>query len=591
MTERLRRLWVALRHFQSPARDPLAAGALAAFIGLVVGYAALGFRQAIAFVQTLAFGSGAEDIIAVVAALDWWHVIAAPVLGGVVVAALLRWTMKGGTALGVAEVIEANAVRAGQVPLGSGLASAAVAITALGSGASVGREGPVVHLGATLASAVTRLLRAPPAFARLLLACGVAAAVAASFNAPIAGVFFAQEVVLGSYALSAFAPIVVASVIATIVTRIHIGDSPAFTIPDYHLASFWEMPAFLLLGLIAALVAIAFIRLTALFDDAFARLPVPRWALPPAAGLIVGLAALGLPELIGVGYGATNAALQQSYGLELLLALLAAKLLLTPLCVAARFGGGVFSPSLFLGAMTGGGFGLIAAMAVPGLETSHGFYAIVGMGAVSGAVLGAPISTFLIVFELTGGYQLTLALMIATSVASLITSRFYHAGFFAWQLSRRGVNPYEGRTRLALRQHRVADVMQEDYLSVAADAPLSRLRSLFEGTPADVIAVLGSDGQFLGLIEFRRLGRDLYDPRLDSLVVAGDLALPTAHWLRPDDHLATALARMQGHGGNWLPVINAGEEPRLRALLSRRDLMAAVNRVLLDAEDEREGKK
>ncbi|MEM7569281.1 MAG: chloride channel protein, partial [Pseudomonadota bacterium] len=504
--------------------DPVATGLSAAVIGIVVGYAALLFRIGVDSIQFLAFGTAAEDMVDWLRSLDWYSKVIPPIVGGILVAFMLRSLLKGQPAGSVADVIEANMVGAGKVSFRKAIASALVSITALGAGSSVGREGPMIHLGGALASAVSSWLKAPPATARTLLGCGVAAAIAASFNAPIAGVFFALEVVLGSYAIASFAPIVIAGVLGTIVTRIHIGDYPAFDIPDYSIATFFEVPAFLLLGALSAFVAILFMRSVVVAEDFYQRLPIPRWSNPVVAGAFVGLCALVAPELLGVGYGATSDALTMQLPFLALVVLLCGKILLSAICIAGRFGTGVFSVSLFLGAMLGGAFGMQATQIFPTLSAPHGLYAIVGMAAVAGAVLGAPISTILIVFELTGSYQVTLALMGATAVASLVASRLFDISFFNLQLKRRGLALTDSRARLALRSRTVDSVMDQDFVTIPATTKLGRIRALLATQTRGMLVVVDQDDRFIGEIAINHLTSDLYDERLDSLVLAYDLA-------------------------------------------------------------------
>lgn len=581
--------WTAIRRFQSPAQDPFAASLVALVVGLVVGYAALAFREAIAGIQTLGFGTPDQDMTEFVRALPWWVTLLTPIAGGFAVALAIRFFLGGGAAHGVAEVIQANMISAGRIKLRDGLTSAFVAATALGSGASVGREGPVVHLGATLASFIAQRLNAPPAMARTLLGCGVAAAIAASFNAPLAGVFFALEVVLGSYAIASFAPIVIAGVMGTIVTRIHVGDYPAFILPDYAILSFWEVPAFLILGVFAAAIAALFIHATAKADDGLSRLPIPRWLNPPLAGLCVGAVALFLPEILSVGYGPTDAALKESYGFSFLVALLAAKLGLTALCLAARFGTGVFSPSLFMGAMAGGAFGTAIAFFYPIETASHGLYAIVGMGAVAGAVLGAPISTVLIVFELTGDYQLTLALMAATATASVVTHRFFGASFFQMQFKRRGLQIDEGEARIMLRQRKVASVMDEDFLIVPEDASLTRVRALLARLTRGALIVVRQGGFFIGVIRPRDMSEDVADDTLDALVRATDLARPVKSLALINDNLAQALALMNASGEDMLPVLDDLESRKVKGVLHKADILMIYNQLLLDEKRHQSG--
>ena len=397
-------------------------------------------ERAIDFVQQLGFGFGGEQMAALAGALPAWRLLLVPLLGGLVVGLFVHFFMPGRRPQGVAHVIEANALRGGRMSLTVGIKAAVVSAISIGSGASVGREGPVVHLGASLGAWASRRLHLGRTSSRTLLGCGVAAAVAASFNAPIAGTFFALEVVVGHYALTAFAPIVIAAVLGTMVSRMHYGDFPAFILPDApSITSFWEFPAFAILGCVAAVVAIVFMRMTFLTEDLLDKTPVPRWARPALGGLAIGAIAIAFPQVLGVGYEATDAALSERYLLPLLIALIVLKMAATAISLGCGFGGGVFSPSLFIGAMVGGAYGIIATEAFPHLSSGHGAYTIIGMGAVAGAVLGAPISTILMVFELTNDYAITIAVMIATSISSIITHQYQGQSYFTWQLDRRGL--------------------------------------------------------------------------------------------------------------------------------------------------------
>ncbi|MEM7620760.1 MAG: chloride channel protein [Pseudomonadota bacterium] len=411
---------------------------LALVVGIFAAYVAIIFRVLIGLTQDIWLGTTSERVFAAAQVLPSWMIFLGPVIGGILVGLLLQFVMPGKRALGVADVIEARAIKDCKMAPGAAIWSALISILSLGFGASAGREGPVVHLGAAIASKLEDLFQLPSSARRTLLACGVATAVSASFNAPIAGVLFAHEVILAHYALSAFVPIVISSVVGTILSRIYFGDAAAFIIPNYQITSHWEFPAFALLGLICAAVAIIF-QFSLIYTDKVARnIHMPLWLRPVIGGVIVGGIAIFFPQILGVGYDTTDAALNQNLTIATLFALLVAKTAATAITLASRFGGGVFSPSLYLGAMTGGAFGLIATAVFPEVSSSHGVYAIVGMGAVSAAVIGAPISTTLIVFELTGGYEVTLALLLAVSIATALNQAINGMGFFHWQLKNRG---------------------------------------------------------------------------------------------------------------------------------------------------------
>jgi CIC family chloride channel protein len=360
----------------------------------------------------------------------------------------------------VPDVMEAR-VNAGRgLNLQQGLLSALASALSLGSGASAGREGPIVHLGATIAAAACSRLSLPNAARRTLLASGAAGAVAASFNAPIAGVLFAQEVILNHFSIRSFVPLVLSSVVATIVSQAWFGNVAAFVVPSYNIASYLEVPAFVLLGIIAAAVAVVF-QLAVLSTDWVARnINMPLVARPVVGGLLIGLIAIWFPQVLGVGYDTTDAALKDHIPILLMLTLIVAKTAATAIALGSRFGGGVFSPALYLGAMTGGAFGLIAASVFPEVGSSEGLYAILGMGAVAAAVLGAPISTTVMVFELTGGFALSLALMLTVAIANGISQAILGRSFFQAQLESRGIVLHEGPHRTVMKDIRVADFMR-----------------------------------------------------------------------------------------------------------------------------------
>ncbi len=432
---------------------------LAALVtGIIVGYAALAFRAGLVMVESLFLGAQDEDLLTAIAALPGWQIVALPALGGLAVGIILQVVMRRERPLGIADVIEASALRGAHLPLRPALTNSVLSIVSLGCGASTGREGPVVHLGAAFGSAAARLMRLPARHGRVMLGC-CAAAVAASFNAPIAGVLFAHEVILRHYAVSAFAPIATASVAGAVVTRLHLGSEPAFDLVDYGGVSYLEFPAFAALGLIAGAVATAFLFTLKRTDEAACKLPLPIWIRPMLGGVVIGVIALQVPEILGVGYGAVDRALREEYGALALLTLIAAKIVATSVSLASRFGGGVFSPSLYLGAMAGGLFGTGLGILFPDQTTGYGFYAIVGMGAVAAAVLRAPISTTLIVFELTGDYAMTIALLVSASIATVTNQSVFKVGFFEWQLLSRGIDLTKGTYTTVLQTTRVIDFM------------------------------------------------------------------------------------------------------------------------------------
>ena len=559
---------------------------VAALVGVLVAYAAIAFRLSIGGVQWLSYGVFAEELLGRIGELPIWQVLLMPAAGGLLVGLFLQFAMPGGRALGVAHVIEAMALRNGYMRLRDGLAAALVSVVSLGVGASAGREGPMVHLGASIAGGITRRLGLSPHLARTLLGCGVAAAVAASFNAPIAGVFFALEVIIGHYALSAFAPVVIASVAGTIICRAHLGEQPAFLLPQFGINSPWEFPAFMVLGVVCALIAMVFMWAIFYAERVVDSLPVPYWLKPAAGGLAIGAIAVEFPQILGVGYETTDSALNELFPLWMLLLLIPLKTAATAISLGCGFGGGVFSPSLCIGAMTGGAFGIIAASAFPDLAASHGAYAIVGMSALAAATLGAPISTILIVFELTGDYQITIAVMLATSIATVIVQQLQGRSFFHWQLENRGLNLRGGRARHLLQTLTVRDVLAKDFNKIPDHTSFAEIKNMFARLPHGTFVVVDSDDKLVGTISFADLKHVAFDADLDSLINARDVA----HSLAPppllDDTLEGVLAVMDVSGEEHLPVVAAADDHTVLGLVHHNDVLRAYNRVLLQAQAE-----
>ncbi len=562
---------------------------LALIIGVISGYAAIGFYLGISEILNLGFGVDEATLASGVSGLPAWLIITVPVTGGLIVGQLLRF-LPGHQSSGVANVIEAAALHNGHISPKEGIISAAATVISLGSGASMGREGPVVHLGAAMASFITKTLRLNPAVARTLLGCGVAAAVAASFNAPIAGVFFALEVVIGHYALHAFAPIVIAAIAGTLASRVHLGDFPAFQIADHMINSFWEFPAFFLLGIVSALVAVVFMSGMNYADKFNAKNKIiPLWLMPGIAGLFIGLIALRYPEVLSVGYEATTTALNGDYGLSLLIALLVTKIIATMISYGGRFGGGVFSPSLFIGAMTGGAFGIVASMVFPELASSPGLYAVVGMGAVASAVLGAPISTMLIVFEITGDYNLTIAVMIASAVSSSVTSQFYQRSLFLMQLAARGIRLEGGRATYLLKSAKIGDHMTRDFFTVSENEPVTKARELLVAQGGGLLIVTNSAGQMIGTLGFGQLQADVFDNNKAQDHTVAEYVRETTHTVKSTDPMQLAMTRMDTSGDETLPVLSPTQKGVVVGLISNRHVMKEYNRALLETQGQEQG--
>lgn len=440
---------------------------IALAIGIASGLAAVLFRLGISAIQTTAYGT--DDVLTLhsfAAGLAWYQILIIPICGGLIVGLILHRFTDDGRARSVADVVESAALSEGRVEVRRGLASAAASMVTLSTGGSTGREGPVVHLAAVISTGVCRWINANGITGRDLLGCAVAAAVSASFNAPIAGALFALEVVLRHFAVHAFAPIVIAAAVGTVINRLVFGDVTEFTLPVQNALGFYvELPAFLILGLVCGLIAVAFMKAIFWADDLGSYLQeqsgLPRYLRPAVAGAMLGGLAIWWPHIIGVGYETTSAALTGELLLHEAIVFVILKVLAVAITMGGRMGGGVFSPSLMVGALTGLAFGIIATAIFPTVSGSGTLYALAGMGAVAAAVLGAPISTTLIVFELTGDWQTGLAVMVAVSMSTALSSRLVDRSFFLTQLERRNVHLAAGPQAYLLATFKVSSIMRE----------------------------------------------------------------------------------------------------------------------------------
>lgn len=561
--------------------DHLVLAVLALIVGTLSGSASVLFIEGIAFFQTLFYGSGTERLTLHAATLPWWHILLVTTMGGLAIGLFVRFFLPGARPHGVADVIEASALRGGVMSSRVGLAAALASAASLGAGASVGREGPAIHLGASLAGWIARRLHLTRSLARTVLGCGAAAAVAASFNAPIAGALFANEVVVGHYALKAFAPIVIASVAGTVVSRTWFGDFPAFAVPERTLASFWEFPAFVGLGVAAGIVAIAFMHSIFVTEAAAKKLPVPGWARPAIGGFLLGLLAIPFPQVLGVGYGVTEMALQIAFPFWLFVALCAAKLIATAISHGFGFVGGVFSPSLVVGALLGSAYGIVATSIFPEYSSGADAYTLVGMGAVAAAVLGAPISTTLIVFEMTGDYALTLGVMVAVVIACALSQQLYGRSYFDLQLKRRGLDLQGGLEGEILRAIKVADVMSTASACIAPDTDLQDLRTALQATPTGQLFVVREGGALFGTVTLADLSDSAFDHGFDLLIKTADVARLHPPILTPEDNLDRALALMRNAGEEHVAVVRDTPSMAFLGCIHERDVMAAYNRALL----------
>jgi chloride channel protein, CIC family len=534
---------------------------LALLTGVGAGAGAVAFRYLIlGFTYLL---TGHRDYSAsghapnpLVPGLGIWFVVATPVIGGLLYGPLVARFAPEARGHGVPEVMLA-VNRAGgrirpQVPVVKSLASA----LCIGCGGSVGREGPIVQIGSALGSVIGQTSRVSESQLRLLVACGAAGGISATFNAPIAGVFFALELILRNFETQSFGLVVLSSVIADAIGRAAFGNRAFLSLPGFSFSSPLELVLYAGLGLLATLVGVAFIRVLYAGEDLADRLwRGPEWLRPGVGGILLGLLLLAVPQMYGVGYPVLERAVAGHYLLMVLIGLLVAKLLATSLTMWVGGSGGVFAPSLFMGAMLGAAYGAVAHHLLPHLAAASGAYGLVGMGAVFAATARAPITGVIIVFELTGDYKIILPLMFAIVVATALSNRLTHDTIYTLKLRRRGIDIDSSRARRLMAKTSVLEAMGPSPRPLHLEQPASEIIARFARERSDSLPVTDATGVLLGVVAAvdleQAVARDSTQMRL-----AADL-MREAPTVGPEDSLEDGVAVLAAGDDEGIPVVDA----------------------------------
>ncbi len=532
---------------------------LALVIGLLGGLCAVGFRELIGIIQVWAWGQKGH-LVEHIRLLPWWWKIIVPAIGGLFVGLIIHYFAREAKGHGVPEVMEAVAARGGRIRPRIVFAKMIASGICIATGGSVGREGPIVQIGSSLGSTIGQWLKISERRLRTLVGCGAAAGIAATFNAPVAGTLFAVEIILGDFGISQFSPIVISSVCATVVGRYFLGDFSAFNVPTYSLVNPLELIVYAALGLIAGLVAVAFVKSVYKSEDIFNGLPLFPPLKAVIGGLAIGFIALKYPEALGLGYETIDVALRGNMVFNLFFFLVVAKIIAVSITLGSGGSGGILAPSLFIGAMIGGVIGTAVETIWPGATAGPGAYALVGMGAVVGAATNAPITAILIIFELTNDYKIILPLMISCIIATVLATRIQTGSIYTIKLLRRGLDIHKGRSIDVMKDLKIETIMKTDFATVPVNAPLATVVARFIEQPANALFVIGKNNNLCGIItldEIRPLMADTQSLR--QLLIAKDLMIehgfPT---FSPDDSLADVMKHLGSHTYD-VPVLRNGE--------------------------------
>ena len=504
--------------------------------------------------------------------LPWlgrWFVVFTPVVAGILYGPLVYRFAREARGHGVPEVMVAVARNGGRIRPQVAVVKAIASALCIGGGGSVGREGPIVQIGSALGSSLAQVFRLDERRVKLLVACGAAGGIAATFNAPLAGVFFGMEIILRGWEAEAFGMVVLSSVTASVIGRGILGDSPFLTLPTFHVDHLVQYPLFAVLGLVAGLIGVAFSRILYAVEDVCDwAWRGPEWLRPAAGGVLLGLVLLVLPEMYGVGYPVLGRAVAGGYGIAFLVALLVGKVVACSLTIGIGGSGGVFAPSLFCGATAGAAFGEIVHAVAPGAGGSVGAYALIGMGAVFAGAARAPITAVVILFELTGEYSIILPLMLGVVLATGISHLVSRDTVYTRKLLRRGIDIDEPADT-ALRRRPVEGFMAEPPAPVVSTDDLHAVAARFADGAASHLPVVDGDGTYVGVVSAHAVM---------TALAAGDPApvgavTEPADPVTPDSGLGDVLTRIE-RGAGAVPVV---ADTRVVGWVRERELLSALS--------------
>ncbi len=544
----------------------------AALIGLVGGVSSIAFRHAIQGLLWL-FTQHTGALVAVALLLPAWRRLIIPPLGGFLAGLVLHFAARFSRSQPSTDYMEAVVLGHGTIHLRPSLAKTTSSLLTIASGGSIGREGAMVQFAATLASFIGRHAgRLSMPRLRLLVACGAAAGIAAVYDVTIAAALFVAEIVIGSIAMESLGPLVLAAVASSLTAR-HFGVNEAYvTSPPFELLSAWEMIPYLLMGLTLGLAAPAFVQLLRKSEELFVRWTPHLYLRLALGGLIVGLLSVPFPEVWGNGRSMVNLILQNPWPWQVLALLLVCKVVATAATTGSGAVGGVFTPTLFTGAMLGCLFGHAAVALWPGQTAGPQAYALVGMGGFLAAVTRAPLMAMLMVFEMTLNYGVIAPLLLVSVVAYYTASTLLSDSIYSEALRRKRAEIAAAEPEMAT----VADLMQPAPPRVLESAPFQEVARFFTSQPYDQLLVVDREGQLRGTVALQDVKNQLQDVELAYLLTASDLVRPDVQTVTPETRLVEALEAFRHDEGERLPVIRNSQDRLLVGWVSKTDLLLAV---------------
>jgi CIC family chloride channel protein len=546
--------------------EPVLIG-LCAPLGALVGFVVVTMHEAVTALHWLIYGSPIDSSLSAATGLNWIRIAAVPALGGLVLG-LLQMLMRRIRPHDIVDPVEANALYGGRMSFIDSCRLAAATLISNGVGAALGLEAAYTQIGAGMLSVAGQKLRLRRADLRVFVAAGAAAAIAAAFNAPLAGAFYAFELILGNYAPAALAQVAMASLASTMVMRGTVGVDPIYLVNAPSLAFHeWQYPLFVVLGLGAAGIGITTMRAATWIEAKLKKLPTPDWLRPAIGGLLLSVVAVPFPQVLGSGHGAIQWLFESSPPIALLLVLLVAKIVASALSLGAGFRGGLFSTSLFLGCLYGDGVSRLAGLFGPWLAGQYTVFTLVGMGAMAASIVGAPVTMVLLVLEVTGDFNVALAVLAGVVTASTITRFRFGYSFSTWRFHQRGKQIRGAYDVGWLADLKVNKILRADVTLIGRGTPLLQLRELVPLGSRSTVFAVDDGGRYVGAIDVGAI----HDPELDdaaTALVAGDLSGGRSHFLLPEMDVRTALNRFEESEAETLPVLAAADDARVIGYVS-----------------------
>ncbi|MCP4706842.1 MAG: chloride channel protein [candidate division Zixibacteria bacterium] len=551
-------------------------------VGAGTAFGAIAFIKLIEYCRELFFGYSEKVMTTLVGSFDYWTPLI-PMVGALIVGPIVYKFASEARGHGVPEVMDAVARKGGIIRPRVAIAKTVASAICIGSGGSAGREGPIVQIGSAIGSGIGQLFKMSGSRVKILVGCGAAAGISAVFNAPIAGVIFSLEVILGDFAIKTFSPVLLASVVASVVTRAFMGDHPAFDVPDYSLVSALEIPLYMILGVVCGGVAVLFTKTLSGFETFFEKLKMPPMLKPALGGLILGIIGMYFPQVFADGYETIKLTLYGNMMVWLMLILIFLKILATSLTLGSGNSGGIFAPSLFIGAVTGGTFGYFAHLLFPAITATAGAYALVGMAALVAGTTHAPITALLIIFEMTSDYRIILPLMVAVVFSTLFARKLFEPSIYTIKLIAKGIFLKAGKDTAILRASKVSEVMDKEFETIPTNMPLVKIMEKIESSKGNDFIVIDKQERFVGTLSLQHILGIITQHTLDYLVIAKDIASTDYTTVCPDDDLEIAQKRFALGDFPFIPVVNREDPSLILGILRREELTHYYNRKLVES--------